>query len=526
MKSSGVVKIVGFHSGKDVAYAILENGVPVVHEELERISRKKMELADGLTFFFSRCEKYDDVKYFTFGNPGGREGKYEEIYGDKKSDAKMYKTIEKNHGQFLEIGHHRSHAANAFFTSSFDKSLIITVDGGGYEDKCFLTALTISEGINNTINMIKAYPRNEINLGRIYNQSTRLIFNLSTGFPRGSQAGTVMAMSTFGKAKYYEMFSDFGNNWRELKRIASLSEQDKFDVAASLQQWTEQAFRKHIEKYINESNNTNICFSGGVSLNCVMLGKMKTWFPKIKNMFCDPVPYDAGVALGSARYLWHHVLHNPRIKNNFQNMSPYLGITYTKKDVDNACSLYQGKIKLERATDEEVLNRISKQKIIAVFGDKSESGRRALGNRSILADPRNATMKDLINQKVKHREWFRPLSPSILEEKVGEWFEDPVSSPYMSFALKFKSDMRAKAPAVVHFDGTGRLQTVNKILSPWYHSFIQKWESLSGVPILINTSFNDREPIVETPEDALECFLGTDIDNLYFFDYGILVTKS
>ena len=135
-------------------------------------------------------------------------------------------------------------------------------------------------------------------------------------------------------------------------------------------------------------------------------------------------------------------------------------------------------------------------------------------------------MTELINNKIKHRQWFRPLSPSILEEKVGEWFEEQVLSPYMSFALKFKSDLRDKVPAVVHYDGTGRLQTVNKQLSPWYHGFITKWESLSGVPILVNTSFNDREPIAETPKDGLSCFLGTDIDYLYFIDHGLLVEKS
>ena len=485
-----------------------------------------MEHGDGLKFFLSRCNKYDDIKYFTFGNWGGRTGRFQADYNDKASDRKMNKIINKNHGQFYEFGHHLCHGANAFYTSNFDRSLIIAVDGGGWEEGHVLTALTISEGIGNKINVIKIFNEKEVNIGKLYNRSTKHIFHLSTGYPKGNQAGTVMAMATLGKAKYTDMFSDFDKNWSELKRIRRLSEQEKFNVAASLQQYTEQVFYNCIKKYVRESPHENICFSGGVSLNCVMLGKIKEWFPKIKNIFCDPVPYDAGLALGSARYLWHHVLGNPRITQEIKNMSPYLGKIYTKKDVKNACSLFQSKIKLERATDMDVLNKIYEQKITAVFGGGSESGRRALGNRSILADPRNPDMKTLINEKVKHREWFRPLAPSILEEKVGEWFEDPILSPYMSFAVKFKKDKRDKVPAVVHYDGTGRLQTVNKHLSPWYHGFITKWETLSGVPILLNTSFNDSEPIVETPEDALRCFLRTNIDYLYFFDYGIMVAKS
>ncbi len=518
-------KIIGFQSGHDVSYCILENGIPTLHEELERITRRKMEPGDGLKFFLSRCSKYDDINYFTFGNWGGRTGEFQEEFGDRDSDDKMNKILSENHGRFFEFGHHLSHGANAFYTSDFDRALIIAVDGGGWEEGYVPTALTISEGIDNKINVIKIYSRKEVNIGRVYNKSTKYIFRLSVGCPRGHQAGTVMAMATLGEAKYTDMFSDYGNKWPELRQISKLSEQEKFNVAASLQQWTEQTFYNCIKKYINHSPHENICFSGEVSLNCVMLGKIKQWFPKIKNIFCDPVPYDGGLSLGSARYLWHHVLGNPRIKN-VKNMSPYLGKTYTKENIKNACHLFQGRIKLEQASDEDVLNKIYEQKIVAVFGGGSESGRRTLGNRSIFADPRNPEMKALINEKVKHREWFRPLSPSILEEKIDEWFENPILSPYMSFALKFKKDKRDKVPAVVHYDGTGRLQTVNKLLSPWFHLFLSKWERLSGVPILLNTSFNDSEPIVETPEDALRCFLRTNIDYLYFFDYGIMVKKS
>ncbi len=526
MKPTEKTKIVGFHSGHDIAYCILEDGIPTIHEEQERISRKKMEQGDGLKFFLSRHQAYDDIKYFAFGNYGCRKGRFRADFNHQPSDDKMREIIKKNGGRFYEFGHHLSHAANAFYTSDFNEALVIAVDGGGWEEGYLLTALSIHEGKDREIKPVKIFDEKEINIGKTYNRATKHVFHLSTGFPHGNQAGTVMAMATLGKPKYTELFAEYDKNWPQLRRIAKSSEQERFNVAASLQQYTEQTFRKYVEKYIKDSGHENICFSGGVSLNCVMLGKIKQWFPNIKNVFCDPVPYDAGLALGAARYLWHHVLGNPRIKNEIKNASPYLGKTYAKKDVEAACRLLKGKIRVELAEDSAVLRKIFDQKIVAVFGGGSESGRRALGNRSILADPRNANMTELINKKVKHRQWFRPLSPSILEEKVGEWFEEEVLSPYMSFAVKFKESLRDKVPAVVHFDGTGRLQTVNKQLNPWYHNFLTKWESLSGVPILVNTSFNDREPIAETPEDGLNCFLGTELDYLYFFDHGLLVAKA
>jgi len=527
------MKIVGFQSGHDVSYCVLENGIPIIHEELERFTRTKMEYGDGLKFFFERYSKFDNINYFTFGNlalgnitPSSR---YQEACWGKTYHDKMIQILAKNGGEYFEFGHHLSHASNAFYTSNFERALIISVDGGGLEEGLVPSALTIDEGIGTKIKRIRIFDVKQLSLGRIYNKATKHIFGLSVGPPRGDQAGTVMAMAALGVPKYRDLFNDIDGNVAELLRLTRLSEQEKFNVASSLQLFTEQAFYAYIKGYIKQTSHENICLSGGVSLNSAMVGKIKKWFPQIKNVFCDPVPYDAGLALGSARYLWHHVLGNPRIngvKNYVKNMNPYLGRVYTRKDIKHACNRYKDHILVTKATDRVVLAKLNDQKIVSVFGGGSESGRRALGNRSIVADPRNSQMKAMINEKVKHRQWFRPFAPSILEEKVDEWFEENYDSPYMSFAVKFKQEVREKVPAVVHFDGTGRLQTVNKNLSPWYHTFIRKWEKLSGVPILLNTSFNDSEPIVESPQDALVCFLKTEIDYVYFFDFGILVEKK
>lgn len=521
--SSPTIKIVGFHSGHDTSYCVLENGIPVIHEELERITRRKMDEGDGLRFFFER-NKDTDIKYFTFGSWGARDGTNKDICFDSKADDTMRKMAMLNEGAYFEFGHHTCHAANAFYTSNFAKALIITVDGGGREAGNIRTALTISDGIDNKINMIKVFDLREVNIGGLYFKATKYIFGLSVRAPKGDQAGTVMAMATMGKPKYKALFADFNKNWQELRKIAKSSEQESFNVASSLQAHVEETFYKFIKPYIENSDYKKLVLSGGVSLNCVLTTKIRKWFPEIQRTFIDPVPYDAGLALGSARYLWHHVLGNPRL-NTPQNMSPYLGKEYNKDEAYEALGTNKNKVKFEIVDDQEVLQKINEQKIISVFGGKSESGRRALGNRSILADPRNPEMKKIINEKVKHRQWFRPIAPAIVEEKVADWFVDPILSPYMSFALTFKEDQKNKVPAVVHYDNTGRLQTVNKALSPWFHGLLSKWEKLSGVPILVNTSFNDSEPIVETPMDAINCFLKTNIDYLYFFDFGYLVEK-
>jgi carbamoyltransferase len=218
-------------------------------------------------------------------------------------------------------------------------------------------------------------------------------------------------------------------------------------------------------------------------------------------------------------------LGNKRIKWK-DNFTPYLGRKYNQNDIKKSLSKFKDFITFNENDDEKVLKYLDEQKIVSVFGGGSESGRRALGNRSIIADPRNEKMKEIINEKVKHRQWFRPFAPSILKERVTDWFEKDISSPYMTHVIKWKKNKRRLVPAVVHFDGSARLQTVTENDNFWYYNFIKKWEKKTGVPIMLNTSFNDSEPIVESPDDAIRCFLKTNIDHLYFFDYKILVSKQ
>tara|TARA_Y100001938_G_scaffold133942_1_gene193864 strand:- start:1129 stop:1884 length:756 start_codon:yes stop_codon:yes gene_type:complete len=251
---------------------------------------------------------------------------------------------------------------------------------------------------------------------------------------------------------------------------------------------------------------------------------MYDWYPQIENIYVCPVPYDAGLAIGAAQYVYHHELGQPRVHWH-NNATPYLGRKYSRQEILNAIKGSGLHCEDSFSSDSAAKLLSEEDNIISVFAGGSESGRRALGNRSILADPRSPKMKDIINEKVKHRQWFRPFAPSILREEVSNWFEKDIDCPYMTAVIKFKDSVKDKVPAVVHLDGTGRLQTVTEKDNPWYYNFIKKFKEYSGVPIVLNTSFNDREPIVETPEHAIACFSQTDIDYLYFADEELLVKK-
>ena len=520
------IKIVGFQSGHDVSYCILENGIPIIHEELERFTREKEPLGDGLEMFF----KYnnDDIKnisHFSLGNFGGRDGKWQKTCGKKAYFNLMHDHLKKVNGTYSELSHHMCHAANAFFSSNFKEAAILTIDGGGNESNGMVTANTIYQGKDNKIKKIKETPISKLNIGWAWDTVLKA-FDLSTGYPFGNQAGTVMAMASLGNHEKYSHILErhiHGEHIR-LKQFI-LNEQDKYDISAGLQKATENVIFKLINDYIYSGESMNLCISGGCALNSVLIGKIQDWFPKIKSIYVPPVPYDAGLAIGSAQYVWHQILNQDRIVWK-DNCSPYLGRKYSKKSIMNAINQYNNSLKITVRSDDYVLNKLIKRNIISVYGGGSESGRRALGNRSILADPRSSEMKNILNKKVKHRQWFRPFAPSILRDEVKNWFKRDVSSPYMTHVLKWKDDALEKVPSVVHINKTARLQTVAREDNEWFYQFLKKWHKKSGVPILLNTSFNDREPIVESPENAIACFLKTKIDFLYFFEFGILLSKK
>ena len=541
------MKIAGIWCGHDCSFAIMENGMPVIHAEYERYNREKCTPGDAIQFLLDTCPKQStEITHYASVYPTKKVEAYNESY------QKALKTVNNNSGKFYFFSHHYAHAANAFYSSNLDNATVITLDGGGVEDSHNgESACTIWSGKDNKMENIRTFSPQEINIGGVWSRITRYIFKLQNGWPRGGQEGTVMAMAAMGnKEKYVQDF------WRMLTvdkmpaghkphnqppgptsdkdpthpylepwaKIARESEQGKFDLAAGLQHATEIMIFQIIDFALKSNPGVkNLCLSGGVTLNSVAMGKIKSKFAdRVDNIYIPPVPYDAGLAIGAAQIVWHNVLGNERIAWD-QNFTPYLGESWSREHFDKVVS--DKELVTSECSVDDVIDLLAEGNIVSVFNGKSESGRRALGNRSILADPRSSEAKDNINKKVKHRQWFRPFAPSILDEHVREWFTEYQESPYMQFVLKFKDDKKDLVPAVVHFDGTARLQTVKKEDNLWYYNFLTSWYEKTGVPIILNTSFNDCEPICENVEHAVNCFLGTEIDYIYFPEYSMLCSK-
>ncbi|MEK7773324.1 MAG: carbamoyltransferase C-terminal domain-containing protein, partial [Deltaproteobacteria bacterium] len=293
--------------------------------------------------------------------------------------------------------------------------------------------------------------------------------------------------------------------------------QRQMDIAASLQHTLEEtAF--HLLRALRKNTHTDdLCLAGGVALNCVMNGKVaaNTGF---KRVFVQPNAGDGGLSLGSAFYFYHHMLSMPRKKHL---ISSSFGTDYTNGDVEAA--LAESGLKYARHDDiaPRVAAHIADGRVIGWFQGKMEFGPRALGNRSILADPRRAEMRDYINSVVKHREHFRPFAPSVLEEDARDFFNlNGFPSPFMLLAVNVRSDKAARVPAITHVDGTARVQTVDRDSNPRYRRLIEEFKKLTGIPMVLNTSFNLKgEPVVSSPRDAIKSFLATKIDVLAIEDY-------
>ena len=290
---------------------------------------------------------------------------------------------------------------------------------------------------------------------------------------------------------------------------------EHMDIAASLQAITEEAIFKALNHLYKESWTPNLCYAGGVALNSVANGKILSKTP-FKRVFIQPAAGDAGTSLGAAAFIY-----NQFSKKNIRFETASLGPWFSEKEIKNF--LEKNKINyFEFPNRRELLKKTAElvweNNVVGWFQGRMEFGPRALGNRSILANPCKAEMKDILNEKVKHREQFRPFAPVIIEEAVNEFFEAdrPLPEPayYMLMVYPIKEEKRKLIPAVTHVDGSGRLQVIKRKQNPLYYDLIKEFESLSGIPILINTSFNIRgEPIVCTPKDAFNCMMGTEIDH-------------
>ena len=398
------------------------------------------------------------------------------------------------HNEFIYyIDHHQSHATYAFLNSGYAESDILAIDGRGWQFSCIFVN---KQG--NIIDLSKKIP-----IGGLWNRLAQDI-----GF-RYLDAGKVMGLAGYGKYNYqtHAMIEAYlmNPNHRLPDYAHKVLENNKReDVAYTLQYVTQELIKKYVYPL---KTSDNLCVAGGVAYN----GYMNEEFTKhYKNVFVPPAVGDEGQALGTYMHADYY------LNGNIHKTDVFSGKPH---DVDSA--LFKG-LNFERwpyeKLNKEIAKEIANGMIVGWYQGKSESGNRALGNRSILADPRNPKIKDIINSKVKLREDFRPFAPSVLEEHYLEYFDTNQPSPYMSRIMPVKSD---KIPGVTHVDNTARIQTVNKEFNEKFYNLIQAFYLHTGVPMVLNTSFNCQEPIVETPIDALETFQKTGLDILVIDNFVV-----
>lgn len=444
--------------------------------------------------------------------------------------------------KLIYVTHHLSHAANAFYISPFKESAILTIDGRGEEDTA---GFFIGKG--NKIEEIRTVSMPH-SLGLFYGAFTEYL-----GFTPHSDEWKVMALSSkhFKNNKYYQRvkslikllpeggfeldlsyFSYYlgdRNHWYSSK-FANLfgnprSEDEKltdnhYELAEALQIVSEEVVVHMLNWLYKKSRMENIVVSGGFFMNSVFNGKIleKT---KFKRVFISSCPDDSGTSLGAGLYAYNHIFGN---KNRYEQTHNYYGPGYSNEEIKEVLDKYKIPYKFVKEIEKEAAKLIAEGKIIGWFQGKMEFGQRALGNRSILADPRDPSMKDKVNLAVKYRETFRPFAPSILEERVAEYFEcnKEARVPFMEKVFMIKQNKRKLIPAVTHIDGSGRLQTVSRKANPGYYKVISEFEKISGIPIVLNTSFNLKgEAIVCTPTDALKTFFSCGLDTLVMGNYLI-----
>ncbi|MDA3861859.1 MAG: carbamoyltransferase [Melioribacteraceae bacterium] len=566
----------------DSAAALVIDGKIIAAAQEERFSRKKhdhrfpinavnycleeanlsIDDIDFVAFYDKPFLKFERIleTYLTYAPKGIRSFiKAIPLWIKEKLWIKEVIASELNYkGKILFPEHHQSHAASAFFPSPFDDAAFITFDGVGE-----WTTTSIGVGNQNKINILAdiKFPHS---LGLLYSA-----FTYYTGFKVNSGEYKIMGLAPYGEPKYVDLILDelmdlkddgsFKLNMKYFNFAVGLTmtnskfdklfggpprkpeselTQREMDLTRSVQDVTELVMLRTAKHVRNLTGKKNLCLAGGVALNCVGNGKILD--EKIfDNIWIQPAAGDAGGALGAALFTWHQYLGNERTVNlkGDSQLGSYLGPEFAKDDIKEF--LDSKNIVYKEYSDEEIPTVVAKllndEKVIGWFNGRSEFGPRALGNRSIIGDARSKKMQAIMNLKIKFRESFRPFAPSVLEEKVSDYFEMDVPSPYMLLVANVKKERQKKMseseeklfgieklniersdiPAITHVDYSARIQTVSKDTNPLYHATISKFDELYGSAVIVNTSFNVRgEPIVNKPQEAYTCFMRTDMDYL------------
>jgi carbamoyltransferase len=494
------------------------------------------------------------------GSPGGRGliGTVSERLAntarvrDLKEELARSLGVPKNRlrAEFHNVEHHRAHLASAFFVSPFERAALLSIDGFG---DFISTMWAVGEG--STIDVLGQveYPHSA---GILYTATTQFL-----GFPHYGDEGKVMGLAPYGEPRFMEEFRDMirteeGGRFRlnldyflhhsegvemswddgspAIGRIFSDEYVERFgparmpgvplterecDIAASLQARLEEVGFHILNNLHEQTGLTDLGLAGGVALNSVMNGKILLKTP-FRRVYVQPAAGDNGTALGVCYQVYNNLLGRPR---DFVMEGAYTGPEFSDAEIRR--ELEASGLGYESYDDREVTRRaardIAEGAVVGWFQGRMEFGPRALGNRSIVVDPRRAEMKEILNERIKKREPFRPFAPSILEEQVGEYFEQTHPAPTMLMVYQIKPERRAAIPAVTHVDGSGRLQTVSRRTNARYYQLISDFFELTGVPVVLNTSFNENEPIVCTPRHAIDCFLKTRMDVLYVGNHAV-----
>lgn len=481
----------------------------------------------------------------------------------ERADAAKHPLYLSHQDKVVTISHHLAHAYSAFAVSPFEDGVVMIVDGVGSYRSDVMEPFPVSDTATPLARESESYYKfsgtsleclkkvwmepdrgflsdefyNMPGLGALYSRASTYIFG------DWNKCGELMGLAPYGRrdqVKHLLELSADGKlsvpHWTaEFKQPYVFDGASKWEGSPSMRHWEDVAWRTQDDtekvllaraRWLRETTGAkNLCMAGGVALNCVANGRVARE-AGFDNVWIQPAAGDDGIAIGCAYYGWLEILKQRR---NFVMDHSYVGKPYTDKDVAAELQKFLVRVQVEAKRSENVCRDTAKlltdQKVIGWFQDRSEFGPRALGNRSLIADPRKPEMKDILNSRVKHRQAFRPFAPIVLAERMKEIFEGDEDSPFMLIAKPVRPEWRDKIPAIVHVDGTARVQTVREATNPMLYKLLKEFEALTGVPVLINTSFNIKgEPIVETPQDAVNCFLTTGIDHLVIHD--TIVSKA
>ncbi len=560
----------------DVSACLLRNGAIAYAISKERITRQKHD-----TGFFQEVVDYclgaegislDDIDLIVrncYVLPiGDMETRllYEDIPefmdAEERPQAKKSPLFRSNSDKMVTVSHHLAHAYSAFAACPFDEGVVMVVDGVGNYASDIHEAGQLTAKVNPLARESESYyqfngsellPLRKVwldpvrgflsdefyfmpGLGALYSRVSSYIFG------DWNKCGEVMGLAPYGRADHGKSLirlregaldvpqwtAEFDKPWfpeveRDWERSPSLRHWE--DLAWRVQNDTENVLLDRAIWLRETTGARNLCIAGGVGLNCVANGRILRE-AGFDNVWVQPAAGDDGIAIGCA-YYGHLVVQKKQ--RSFVMDHAYLGIEYPEQAVRKALDRWLVRAETTQRTSSDICadaaRLLADGKVLGWFQGRSEFGPRALGNRSILADPRTPQMKDKLNARVKHRQSFRPFAPVVLAERAGEVFEGAANSPFMLLARRVRDDWAPKIPAVVHVDGTARVQTVRESQNPRLHRLLREFETTTGVPVLLNTSFNVKgEPIVETPGDAIECFLTTGIDHLVLHD--TVITKT